>query len=317
MTNDQSLQPNRQSRGLAILKVLWVLLCAFGLFILALTHMGRWLPMGDALAVIRMHILVLFVIGILGLFLVGSRKFLVVVTLSVIGSFVGTMIDWRGTHAPDQWGGGEYTLYQKNLLWNGTSPDLLAQAILASGADFVTLQEVSEHNTAVTEGLRSTYPYKIACSSQGNGGIMIMSRFALSQSEAGCRVADGLILAQADLSDGTQLWIGSIHLNWPYPFDQARQLPGIFSALEALDAPVVIGGDFNMVPWGSAVRRIIRAADGARVGGYWTTYPGFGWLVPLAIDHVVIPKSAMGRLLVEPLWGSDHYGLLLRFRLTN
>jgi len=76
---------------------------------------------------------------------------------------------------------------------------------------------------------------------------------------------------------------------------------------------MLIAGDFNMVPWGSSVRSIAKAAESERIGGYVTTFPAFGGLAPLAIDHVLIPKGGQGQIETRPLLGSDHLGLVARF----
>lgn len=294
------------------MRYLWAFLAFVGLMGLGLTHLGRWAPLGDAMAVVRPHIIALGVPVALGLMLASQRRLGAIVALALITSATATFFDWRGVALR---GSGTLTLYQKNLLWNGaTGADLLAD-IRATQPDFITLQEVSRENVAVFDALAAAYPYQRRCVSQGNGGIAILSRYPLGAPGAGCDVGDGIVVARVALPDGRSFWLGAVHLNWPYPFDQARQVPGIIAGLGELDGPIVISGDFNMVPWGSAVRRIAAAADTARLGGYGLTFPSFGPLAPLAIDHVLIPLAAKGEIDRRPRFGSDHFGLLARFTL--
>jgi len=78
--------------------------------------------------------------------------------------------------------------------------------------------------------------------------------------------------------------------------------------LEGLDAPVVVGGDFNMVPWSNLVADAQEATgtvySGARAATYWIK----GW-APVPIDHV-LAGGGTGEVL--PLLDSDHKGVLAR-----
>ncbi|WP_165352785.1 endonuclease/exonuclease/phosphatase family protein [Loktanella sp. IMCC34160] len=298
------------------MRALWGLLAVIGLVVLALTHLGAAVPLGDALAVLRPHVILLGVPVVLGLLLARLGRVALVALAAVSASAWFTYSDWHGT-ADRLTGTGALSIYQKNLLWNGTDRDALLQDIRTSDADFVTLQEVSRENAAIVDGLADLYPHRQICQSAGNGGIAILSRHPLQDGQDGCRAGEGIILARADLPNGDSLWIGSVHLNWPFPYDQARQVPGVIRGLAALDEPVLIGGDFNMVPWGSAVRQIARAARADRVGGYGSTFPGFGWFAPLAIDHVLVPDGTAARAEVRPRFGSDHLGVLVRLDLPG
>ncbi len=295
------------------MRTLWVILAALGLMALALTHLGRWVPLGDAAAVIRPHVLVLSAPVIVGLWLARLRPTMWLVVAAVSASGVSTWRDLSGRWDVDA--RSDFVLYQKNLLWNVVSIDAVAQDILQSGADIVTLQEVSALNEELLQILAETHPHHRTCLSAGNGGIAILSRFPMEASPIDCTSGEGLILARVALPDKRLVWVGAVHLNWPYPFDQARQLPSVVAGLSSLDGDVIVAGDFNMVPWGSSVRQIAEAARGERVGGYYSTFPGFGPFAPLAIDHVIIPDRARGWVDVRPRYGSDHHGLLAEFSL--
>lgn len=104
----------------------------------------------------------------------------------------------------------------------------------------------------------------------------------------------------------------TLHLHWPWPHGQAAQVDILASAIAALDRPVVVAGDFNMVPWGASVARIERAARARRTGATVTTFARFP-LLPLPIDHVLLPEGWAGRQSVLAELGSDHRGLLVHF----
>ncbi len=303
--------------GRAVVRAVLTFVAICGVIVLTLSLLGRWVPMGDALAVVRVHVLVLAVPVLVALVMAGGAVRAGVIAVPVLAVLAVTVWQYRGPapRMPAEPSGRVVTLYQKNLLWNGADPAAILADILASDADIVTLQETSERNAVVADGLAAAYPHRLTCSTSGNGGIALYARWPLRQPGERCAFANGLVVAEATLPDGSRLWIGSVHLNWPWPYRQARQMPGIVERLASLDGPVVIAGDFNMVPWGSSVRRVARAAGVRRLGQYWTTFPQFGRAMPLPIDQVLIPQGAAGRLEVRPLLGSDHLGLLARFAL--
>ncbi len=105
-----------------------------------------------------------------------------------------------------------------------------------------------------------------------------------------------------------RLWLVSIHLHWPWPYRQAAQLATLVPMIEGLDGPTVIAGDFNMVRWSTALGALRTAGRVRNAGPVRGTYPQFGPLLVLPIDHVLAPGG--GTVALRPLLGSDHLGLV-------
>jgi len=274
-----------------------------GLVLLAAGYLGRWWPPGDSLAVGRAQVLVAAMPVLAGLWWVGGRR-LARVTLAACvlcaGQTVVLTMNHCATCPADQ---PILTLYQKNLLFNGTDRDALIADIQASGANLVTLQEVSTANLVVLEGLRATYPHQHLCTFTSVGGTAILSRLPLA--DMACPVP-GLATATVALEQGRLFAVASLHLHWPWPLDQADQVAEVRAAL-GVPEYLILGGDFNMQPWGWAVRGV----PGGRIGGYGATFPHFAPWVPLIIDHVKA-RGLDGQVALRPLFGSDHHGLLAR-----
>jgi len=277
-----------------------------------ITHLGPWISLADSAAVFRPLALMVATVLVIMLLLVKLRWLAVTTLLVVALSCVDLIVSLRGG---GDGLGGPFSLYQKNLLWNGEEREALLSDILAADADFVTLQETSSRNTVVLDGLNKVYPYQLSCSTPGNGGIALYSKYPLTETEERCNFGDGVVVAQAKLPDEQSIWVASVHLDRPFPYGQSRQVPGVVEGIASLDGPKLIGGDFNMVSWGSPVKKIADAAGAVRLGGYFTSFPAFGWSVPLPIDHVMVPKGAGGVVTTRPLFGSDHSGLLAQFSL--
>ncbi len=277
-----------------------------------LSGTGRWFAPGDSLAVLRPH-LGLALIGLAaGLWHIRSRPLALACGLAGLVA-LGHMATLFRPAAPAP--NTAHTLYQKNLQFKSWPRAPLADEIIASGADIVTLQEVSDHNLRYMTRLFEAYPDPLICPFAAVGGVAILTRFEPIPGTAQCRDRDGLALIQVRLPGGRALWLASLHLHWPWPYGQAAQLEQILPRLEALDGPVIIAGDFNMVPWGAGVARIAAASDTRRAGPAHITFDRFSPALPLAIDHVLLPRGARGTLLRRPRNSSDHHGLMLRFGL--
>jgi endonuclease/exonuclease/phosphatase (EEP) superfamily protein YafD len=62
------------------------------------------------------------------------------------------------------------------------------------------------------------------------------------------------------------------------------------------------------VPWSHTLHRFTAASRTRLTGPLHGTWPGFGPLAVLPIDHVMGPQG--GTVTLRPLAGSDHHGLL-------
>lgn len=285
------------------------ILTGLGLLALGLSHLGAILPFGDSLSVGRIHLLLggLIVLVFLRHFSPGLGRLVGLVLVLSLGQ---TIWAWRGgaSHISDV-ATADLVLYQKNLLFINGTKDAIAEEIRASGALVVTLQEVHDNNLPILDALKDTYPHQLRCTFAGVGGTALLSKRPFVGGGAACGDKGGLTLAQIVLPGGP-VWIGALHLHWPWPYGQAAQVSDVLERLETLEGPVILAGDFNMQPWGSSVIRIARTIDANRLGGYGITFPHLAPFVPLIIDHVLIPKGAKGAIERRDLFGSDHRGLI-------
>lgn len=263
---------------------------------LALSFAGALHGLGDSLAVFRLPLA-----GVAaGLVLAARpRRRLLWPGLGLCLIAAGSVLVHKLPAAP----AGPLTVYQKNMFHrNGDLGGLVAD-ILASDADIVTLQEVSVENEALLQRLAEAYPVQHLCRYTRRSGIAVFTR--LTAGEALCSDVLGLAGLRVDSPQGP-VWALSLHLSWPYPYSQPAQLDRLAPLLARYDAPVILGGDFNMVPWSHALARIARAGGFRRAGPARASFR-LG-LMPLSIDHVFAPGG--GRAEARPPLGSDHGGVL-------
>jgi len=274
-------------------------------FVLIGSFLGSWHPLGDSLAVIRIPV------AVLGLPLLlrpkAWRKLLWVPCLSVFVLGVHAL-----DRAADTGDTGPYKIYQKNILASNRQTATLAQDILESGADFVTLQEVSSIHKDLLSQLAATYPHQHVCAFSGWSGIAVLSRFPFTPNSQNCSKWRGFAAAQVVTLDGP-VWVVGLHLFWPYPKEQAQQVDRIAPMLADLKGPIILGGDFNMQP-GTRVQGVIKNATRTNaLRPAFTTFHVGQPRVPVSIDQVLAQCGTVER---RPKLGSDHHGLLARVGVT-
>ncbi len=224
--------------------------------------------------------------------------------------------------APDT--GQSYAAYQKNLLWSLPALAPVAADIEDIEPDFVMLQELHQRNRPILAMLRADYPHQHFCRFVAVGGVAVLSRWPATDTAPLCDDGYGLAALEVETPDGP-LWLVSLHLHWPFPYRQHEQLETLLPMLDGLDGPVVIGGDFNMIPWAysiAAIKRATQTINAGYAGGTFDFSLHYNdrniarFLPSIPIDHILVPDSGtVLKLERRGRFGSDHYGLLARFAL--
>ncbi|PUB13160.1 endonuclease/exonuclease/phosphatase family protein [Yoonia sediminilitoris] len=262
--------------------------------------LGRFHPLGDSLSLLRLPLGVGCVLLVIAS---PSRSQRLVCAMAAVAAGVTTVpLFFAG--APN----GDLTLYSKNVWYRNSQLDALAQDMRASGAEVITLQEVSHRNRMWLTGLADIYPHQHLCRNAGWSGIAVLSKHPIRKTRCSSRRA---VAAAQIARDGQAIWVVSIHLAWAYPYGHETALQSALAVLDGLTGPVVIGGDFNVFPWASSVGALTAATATQLAGPLRPTY----WLkgVPLPLDHAYSPGG--GQVTYQPELGSDHQGVLARLRI--
>ncbi len=273
--------------------------------------LGAVLPLGDSLAIFRIEFTALLAIAGVVAYKLGRTLIPMMAMITVCVS-VMSLVPYAGANrevdAPD------LVLHQHNVMFGNPRLDELIVELDQTGADLLTLQEISETNFArIKAGLGTDYPHFKVCL-YDRGGVAIMARDLGPLLDHGCVAKSRM----AWMRIGTELGpitVVSIHQLWPWPKGQFWQREALADDIARLPRPVIMGGDFNNVPWSSAVRSAAGAADGRLARGLGRSFV-FDTPWPLfRIDHVVAPLGAQLRAARTPGWGSDHLGLTAQIRL--
>lgn len=275
--------------------------------LVGVSYAGALHPLGDSFAVFRYPLVCVGVACCAVLYRAPLARVGLVVGLGLLGARLWMGVAGAGVAAP------EITIYQKNMLYRDYDSAALVEDILASGADVVTLQEVSRAHRDILSALADTHPHHLVCDGTAVGAVVVLS--ALPSVHTTC--SDPAGIAVMDVGEGSAaLRVVSLHLHWPWPY---RQAEGLTATLDSLSGTVldrdgrpprtVVGGDFNMVPWGHSLRRVERAFGVRRIGHVERTFSLHGW--PFVIDHVMASHGSAG-IDVRPRLGSDHFGVVGR-----
>lgn len=269
-----------------------------GLAALLGSYLGAVHNLGDSLAVFRWQIAVGTLVASLAAL---HRSMRLAVPAALAALSIADLAAPR-LSAPEP---GPVTVYQKNMLWVNGGWRALADEIVSQSPDVLFLQEVTEPNRNVLEMVAPALPHALHCGWRAVGGPALATRWEPLEGSEVCET--GLVALRVRAPFG-EVTLASIHLHWPFPFQQEAHLDRLVPVLEGLERPVILGGDLNMVPWAHGPARIARAIGAGPIRPAVPSYD----LAPLAslpIDHVF---AASGTVERRPLAGSDHYGVLAR-----
>jgi endonuclease/exonuclease/phosphatase (EEP) superfamily protein YafD len=291
----------------------WPFLVGTGLTLAILLVLGGYLgwlhPMGDSLAVGRTLAVGAVLVLAIAASMLGMR---VAAFWSILFALLAGAPVFLATLLPGP--SGSLLLYQKNLRFDNAELAALEADIRQSGAVALTLQEVSDQNRALLAALSDRFPHQEVCTFEAAGSVAVAT--SLSPVPGAVVCAPGLAAMQVMVPDSqgpAPVWIVSVHLHWPWPYNQDTHVADLLPVLAGLEGPVVLAGDFNMVRWAHSVRQLAAAARVVPAGPSNGTYLGFGPILHLPIDHAFSPAG--GRLDLRPAIGSDHLGLLARLGL--
>jgi endonuclease/exonuclease/phosphatase (EEP) superfamily protein YafD len=291
---------------------------------------GEVHPAFDSFAHFRAHLAVLLAVSALAPLAVGFWKEAAAAVVLALAALSTTAVDLPipglGAVAADQRPDDRaiYRLLQLNLLFNNPEPEKALSVIGRTQPDVITLNEVSEMWQARLEPLAASYPYRLFCMSPRRiGGVAILSRRPfVSDARPYCFSNGRYAVARIDLG-GSVIDVASLHLNWPWPYDQAGEIEQVASEFSGLSDDTLLAGDFNAVGWSAAVTHVMEAGGFVRVPPIGPTWLGYSLpaalrdYVGLPIDHVL----AKGLVQVHSVAkagdaGSDHAPVLVEFSVA-
>jgi endonuclease/exonuclease/phosphatase (EEP) superfamily protein YafD len=289
-------------------------------------YLGHLHPAFDSFSHFRIHLAAGLLVSAPVMLLLRYRPEALLAAVFGVAAIAGTLDTpisgaasaGHATAAPE---GPVFRLLHLNLRFNHSEPSRVLSLIGRVQPDIVTLNEVSAMWGERLALLEAAYPHRIICNPPRHvGGAAILSRRPFAEGfSPRCDERGALALARIDLA-GREAEFASLHLSWPWPFGQQRQLALLEPDLAMLGDTAVLAGDLNAVRWSDTARRLARMTDMRLLSGIGPTWL-FGTLpdvlrrhAGLPIDNVLV-KGGLVPLSVEAIEdaGSDHLPVLLTF----
>jgi endonuclease/exonuclease/phosphatase (EEP) superfamily protein YafD len=221
------------------------------------------------------------------------------------------------------------TMVHANLLYVNTSPTEAIDDVLATGADIITMSELTSelHEALVTHEHASRWPHRHVLLSTGADGIGVWSRHQLVD------VSDHRLISKPALSgmavSATGHIIGFVVVHPMPPVNKTKtedwgpSLKAIGDVASTMTAPTVVIGDFNTSFWHPPMRRLFRRGflsahlvHGRFLAG---TFPIGKRSRPVArLDHALVTRGVIVHEVRDfTVAGSDHKGISVTVSTTT
>ncbi len=264
-------------------------------------HLGFLHQSFDSIAVFRLHLL-----PVLGVMLIATFR-LKMPVLRIFGGAVAMVSVVTIAPSVREMGTGpieaDWRLFQQNMMVRNRQPADVAQFIMDRKPEFVSLQEISHNGLSVLEPLKARYPGWLQCPDWYGAGVVLMSRWQAVQGSQGCDAIEKIGWMQVQTAQGP-LTVVAVHMNWPWPSNYAGRQRRVQRILGELPQPMVIAGDFNMVPWATSVQRLERRTGTEVVTPLRFSFRPKGLQALLPIDHVMVPAGMQARSALVPGLGA-------------
>ncbi|MGI9542269.1 MAG: endonuclease/exonuclease/phosphatase family protein [Cyclobacteriaceae bacterium] len=220
--------------------------------------------------------------------------------------------------------GADLKVTHFNVLKYSSAYDKTIKQALKSQADFLSFQEVDPAWVKELEfALTKAYPYqKVVIDNNPGYGIAVFSKYPLKQLEVKYWTGIPSITGDIWLADHT---IHFVTAHTKSPVSRSRfvarnhHLTAMASYLENRKGPVLAVGDFNAVPWDSAIVALRQKADlqDSR-SGLEPTFPAFSKWGRIPIDYIM-HNEQLTCLNFQTIGGtdSDHLGITGAYKFRD
>jgi len=281
-----------------------------------LSFLQAYHPLFDSISHFRYHILIV-IITLLGLLVIfGKNRVIFTIAFFVMVVYLYFFpFTYKAIHISKQAQVIPISHMQFNLNYRNRKLDSVLELLSRKKPDIVTMQEVTPEHKEKLETLKNSniYPYQTYCDFYPvAGGVAILSRYPMS--EIKCAKYKGLVTAIIEIK-GKKINVASLHLVWPYPYGQYRQVDELKPLLNSMQDIKyrLIAGDFNAASWSNIVSKIAKESNTNVAGGLrWTIAVdlqlySIPFSIKLPIDQLLLHRIGISSIEVLKHYGSDHY----------
>lgn len=288
-----------------------------------LAYGGRWSWFCELLVNLRTHLALMLALALIIAAVLRQWR-IAGVAVAGIALNVWPMAGMFETPTPPSEGGRAVRLVAFNV--NVGNRDLagIANYLDSQSPDVVVLEEVTTSSVERLVPLLPKLQHHFVAVEEGVRGVLILSRWPLVSPQF--VTSEGVMFgARVDVDLGDrQLRLYGVHLNWPVvmPAERQRnaQLVVLGRELAECRGACVAVGDFNITPWSSHFRDVVKlpgVRDCAAGRGWLPTWnSGLPSVLRIRIDQCLASgTTGVADVRVGQSVGSDHFATIndLRF----
>ena len=213
----------------------------------------------------------------------------------------------------------EFTIAQFNVYHNNPTANEAIQLIAAANSDVFTIQELNATWTPLLDSIfEFSHPYTISAPwDTCCYGIGIYSKFPITSYDVLDIENTPIIIAQVLINE-LDVTVISLHTRPPFPNETEErnlQMRTVSEIAQSIKNPVIVLGDFNIVPWDAEYKAFLEKGNLLAVrDGFQATYPMHVGLPLIPIDHITFSKNLVPTSCqTVTIPGSDHRGLMAGF----
>ncbi len=209
-----------------------------------------------------------------------------------------------------------------NVRMSNKKYDKFLKVVKENDPDLLLINEPNQKWADEISELDERYPYSIKKPLENTYGMILYSKFKLSNVDIRYLVEEGIpsFYTVVELPTGKQFDLFTVHPQPPHLHHDTdlREAELLTVAKMAKDSPLpsVVAGDLNDVAW-SYTTDLFRKISGLldpRIGrGFYNTYNAYVPLFRYSLDHVFYdPAFRLIRMKCLRFFGSDHFPIFIR-----
>lgn len=214
-----------------------------------------------------------------------------------------------------------FSLLVSNVRMENEEKDRFITMVRKHKADILLINEPDDVWAERIKVLEDDYPHSIKYPLSNTYGMMLLSKFPLSQENVNFLVEDDIpsIHAEIMLPNGGKFDFYGVHPEPPRPgtdtYERDTELLIIGKQIKKENSPAIVAGDLNDVGWSGTsklFRKYSELLDPREGRGFYNTYSVFMPLLRYPLDHIFYSKE-FGLTALKKLEsiGSDHFPILI------
>jgi len=219
----------------------------------------------------------------------------------------------------------EFSATTINVLSGNQNHHVLSRYLLESQSDVIVAVEITpQWEGVLLKALSEAYPYHISSSRIDSFGMLLLSRYPLSEKSVSSLGSYGLPMISTVVSTPEkQVSIFGVHPIPPMGSQEAENnLAYLAVVAESVkkenDRPVLVLGDFNATPWSahySQLMSVTQLQNAATRQPFLTTWSPFNLpVLGLQLDHILYSSEfSLCDIDAGPFNQSDHRPVTARF----